>query len=203
MIAFLEGTVRIIEADYLILQTSAGVGYQVFLPQSLLLEAVKNESCQLHVHTYVREGEITLYGFASLQEKNLFEMLIKTTGVGPKLGIVILSSLRPSQLIQAVFSQNIAQFSAIPGIGKKTASKLCLDMSDQLQKHPVGGMEWSPARTAIPAAASSQGNELLSSLTNMGFSEKDVLSILNKVQADEEAFETQFKKALSLLTTLQ
>ena len=203
MIAFLEGTIRAIEADYLVLQTSAGVGYQLFLPQILLSQALKNENCQYHVHTYVREGEITLYGFASHEERKLFEMLIKTTGVGPKLAIVILSSLRPPQLIQAVYGQNIAQFNAIPGIGIKTASKLCLDMSDQLQKHPIGGIEWSPSRTETPAAESSPRNALLSALKNMGFSEKDVLSVLGKVEAEEESFEAQFKKALGLLTSFQ
>ena len=203
MIAYLEGIVHTIETDYLLLQTASGVGYQLFLPQVLLLEAVKNERGQYYVHTHVREGEITLYGFASLEEKKIFEMLIKTSGVGPKLGIVILSALRPAELIQAIFSQNISQFSAVPGIGKKTASKLCLDMSDQLQKHPIGGIDKSPFHTAAPAAASSQGNELFSSLINMGFSEKDVLPVLGKVQADGESFEDQFKKALNLLSSFQ
>ena len=203
MIAFLEGIVHTIESDYLVLQTASGVGYQLFLPQSLLLEAVKNERGQYYVHTHVREAEITLYGFASLEEKKIFEMLIKTSGVGPKLGIVILSALRPAQLIQAIFSQNTSQFSAVPGIGKKTASKLCLDMSDQLKKHSIGRIDKNLIHTAAPAAASSQGNDLLSSLINMGFSEKDVLSVLGKVQADEESFEGQFKKALNLLTSFQ
>lgn len=201
MIAYLEGTVLFTEPDYLVLRTSSGVGYQVFMPQSLLMEALKNETVHYHIHTYVRDGEITLYGFASLEEKKLFEMLIKTPGVGPKLGIVTLSTLRPKQLVTAVQNQNIAQLNAVPGIGKKTASKLCLDMADQLKKHPIIGLAWQAVPLSSGKMPASPTDELFSALTNMGFSEKDVLSILRQVRTEEQSFEEQIKKALTLLTS--
>ncbi|MBF0276255.1 MAG: Holliday junction branch migration protein RuvA [SAR324 cluster bacterium] len=201
MIAYLEGTVFLTEADYLVIKTATGVGYQVFLPKPLLLQAVVNESVHYHIQTYVRDGEGTLYGFASLEEKKLFEMLIKTSGVGPKLGIMILSILRPPQLIQAIHQQNIPQLNSIPGIGKKTASKLFLDMTDQLKKHPIAGQEWEKDPKIPNQSSASETDELLSALTNMGFSEKDVLSILGQIHADGQSFEEQIKKALALLTS--
>lgn len=201
MIAYLEGTVLFTESDYLVLKTTEGVGYQVFMPQPLLQEAVKNEAMHFHIHTYVREGESTLYGFASLEEKKLFEMLIKTSGVGPKLAVTVLSILRPARLIQAIQTQNIPQLNAIPGIGKKTASKLYLDMTDQLKRHPIVGLEWQEPQQITTPMPASKADELLSALTNMGFSEKDVLSILGQVQTEGQSFEEQVKKALALLTS--
>ncbi len=201
MIAYLEGIVLLTEPGSLVLKTSAGVGYQVFLPEPLLLAAVKNEAGHYYIHTYVREGESTLYGFASLEEKKLFEMLIKTSGVGPKLGVMVLSILRPPQLIQAIQNQNIPQLNAIPGIGKKTASKLYLDMTDQLKKHPIVGLEWRESQQVSANIPASEVDELLSALTNMGFSEKDVLSILGQAQAEGKSFEEQIKKALALLSS--
>lgn len=203
MIAYLEGTILCKEADSLVLQTAFGVGYQVFMPQSLLEEATPSATMSCHIHTYVREGESTLYGFASLEEKKLFEMLIKTSGVGPKLAIVILSTLRPKRLIEAIHHQNIAQLNAVPGIGKKTASKLCLDMTDQLQKHPLVGFDWQGTPNDSENRKTSRADDLFSALTNMGFSEKDVLSVLGQMPTETLSFEEQIKKALAQLTSFQ
>ncbi|MBF0287459.1 MAG: Holliday junction branch migration protein RuvA [SAR324 cluster bacterium] len=202
MIAHIEGTVFLAEPDYLVIKTDAGVGYQIFVPQPLLIQATKNKAVQFHIHTHVREGEITLYGFETLEEKKIFEMLIKTTGVGPKLAIVTLSNLRPPQLLESIYNQNISQLNAVPGIGKKTASKICLDMADLLKKHPITGLEFTKTQLVSEKVFHSPADELLSALTNMGFSDKDVLSILGQVQAEENSFEGQIKKALSLLTSL-
>lgn len=200
MIAYLEGTVLFKEEDYCVLQTSSGVGYQVFVPQSLLIQLVEKETIQLHVHTHVREGEITLYGFTTQAEIKLFEMLIKTSGVGPKLGIVTLSTLTPAQLVQAIHDQNVNQLNAVPGIGKKTASKLCLDMADQLKKRPIVDLKITPNPGNSGPKNTSEVSDLLSALTNMGFSEKDVLSVLGQVNS-ESSFEDRLKKALMLLTS--
>lgn len=201
MIAYLEGTILLLEPDFCVVQTTSGVGYQVFAPHSTLVQLVEKETIRFHVHTHVREGEITLYGFLTRSEKQLFEMLIKTTGVGPKLAIVTLSTLSATRLVNAIQQQNVAQLNAVPGIGKKTASKICLDMVDQLKKHPVVGLETASVSMAYNPKAVSETDELLSALTNMGFSEKDVLSILGQAKAESDSFEDQIKKALALLTS--
>jgi len=201
MIAFLEGTILYIEPDYLVLKTGEGIGYRITMPDPLLKKATVNEPESYHIHTHVREGELTLFGFDSLEERKLFEMLIKTSGIGPKLGVSVLSALRPSQLVKAVQNQNIPQLNAIPGIGKKTASKLFLDMADQLKKHPIIGIKSEDISSTSRKIPSSEGNELFSALTNMGFSDRDGLSILGKVQGKEDSFEAQIKEALALLTS--
>ncbi len=202
MIAYLEGTVLLSHADYLVMKTTGGVGYQVYVPQVLLIQA-SEKVLSLHIHTHIRENDITLYGFSSLGEKQLFEMLIKTSGVGPKLGMAVLSVLRPQQLIQAIQSQNVGLLNSVPGIGKKTAAKLCLDMNDHLKKAPVVGLDIGASTITQQSLPASHAEELVSALTNMGFSERDVLSILGQVQAEAQSFEEQFKKALALLTSIR
>ena len=124
MIAYLEGQILRSEANLIVLKTSDGVGYAVHVSQHLAVKASPEEFITLHIYTNVREDDISLYGFQKLEEKELFEMLIKTSGVGPKLGLAVLSVLSPSQLVDAVHQSSTESFSQVPGIGEKTAIQL-------------------------------------------------------------------------------
>lgn len=202
MIAYLEGQILLLESDYIIVKTSSDIGYQVYVPSSLISVESKGNTIELYIHAHMREGEFTLYGFYSHSEKQLFELLIRTSGIGPRLGITILSHFPPQQLIQAVNHQDIHTLNTIPGIGKKTATKLCLDMKDHLKKHPIGGFEMLAGKTIEFAPEThSERDELLSALINMGFTEREVLPILRQIQSEELDFEGQLKKSLSLLTS--
>ena len=205
MIAYLEGEIVRTEPNLIVLKTSGGVGYAVHVSQQVSLKFAAEEFIALHIYTNVREDDISLYGFQKLEEKELFEMVIKTSGVGPKLGLAVLSVLSPQQLVDAVHQSSAESFSQVSGIGKKTAAKLCLDLKDQLKRHPVSGIE-SGLEGVSKARATPQGIEIdgiFSALKNLGYSETEILSVLRETGSSDLSFEDRLKKALSLLTPLR
>ena len=205
MIAYLEGHILRSEANLIVLKTSDGVGYAVHVSQNLAVKASPEEFITLHIYTNVREDDISLYGFQKLEEKELFEMLIKTSGVGPKLGLAVLSVLSPSQLVDAVHQNSNESFSQVSGIGKKTAVKLCLDLKDQLKRHPISGFEPGPTGSS-KAGLTLSGTEIdgvFSALKNLGYSEKEILPVLRETGISDLPFEGRLKKALSLLAPLR
>jgi len=205
MIAYLEGHILRTEANLIVLKTSANVGYAVHVPLQVSVKYSPEDFLSLHIHPNFREDDISLYGFQNLEEKEIFEMLIKTSGVGPKLGLSVLSAISPRQLIDAVQQDNTGVFSQISGIGKKTAAKLCLDMKDQLKKHSISGFESGIEYGANTGSASeAKGLDgVFSALKNLGYSEKEILSVLNESGNSDLPFEDRLKKALSLLTPLR
>jgi len=205
MIAYLEGEIVRTEPNLIVLKTTGGVGYAVHVSQKVSVEFTTEEFIALHIYTNVKEDDISLYGFQKLEEKELFEMLIKTSGVGPKLGLAVLSVLSPQRLVDAVHQSSAESFSQVSGIGKKTAAKLCLDLKDQLKRHPVSGIE-SGLEGVSKARATPQGIEIdgiFSALKNLGYSEKEILSVLRETGGSDLSFEEKLKKALSLLTPLR
>ena len=205
MIAYLEGHVLRSEDNLIVLKTSGGVGYAVHVSKHLSVKVSPEEFLTLHVYTNVREDDLSLYGFLSLDEKELFTMLIKTSGVGPKLGLAVISVLSPRQLVNAVHQGSADSFSQVPGIGKKTAAKLCLDLKDQLKRHPILNFE-SGLETGSETGGTTKSNEVdtvFSALKNLGYSEKEILAVLRESGSLEEPFELRLKKALSLLTPLR
>ena len=205
MIAYLEGHTLRSEDNLIVIKTSGGVGYAVHVSKHLSLKVSPEEFLTLHIYTNVREDDLSLYGFLSLEEKELFTMLIKTSGVGPKLGLAVLSVLSPSQLVNAVHQGNAESFSQVPGIGKKTAAKLCLDLKDQLKRHPISGFD-SGLETGPETGGSITSMEIdtvFSALKNLGYLEKEILAVLRESGSSDEPFELRLKKALSLLTPLR
>ena len=205
MIAYLEGHILRSEANLIVLKTSANVGYAVHVPLQVSAKYSPEEFLSLHIHSNYREDDISLYGFQNLEEKELFEMLIKTSGVGPKSGLAVLSAISPGQLIDAVQHNNTGVFSQVPGIGKKTAAKLCLDMKDQLKKNSFSGFESKidyGANTDTATGATGIDG-VFSALKNLGYSEKEILAVLKESSNSDLRFEDRLKKALSLLTPLR
>ena len=205
MIAYLEGHILRSEDNLIVLKTSANVGYAVYVPSQISVKYSPEEFLSLHIHSNYREDDISLYGFQNLEEKKLFEMLIKTSGVGPKLGLAILSAVSPRQLFEAVQHNNTEVFYHVSGIGKKTAAKLCLDMKDQLKKHSFSGFE-SGIENGTNTLTDSGFNKIdgiFSALKNLGYTEKEILSVMKEHSNSDLPFEDRLKKALSLLTPLR
>ncbi len=205
MIAYLEGHILRSEDYLIVLKTSANVGYAVNVPLQISEKYFPEEFLSLHIHPNYREDDISLYGFQNLEEKKLFEMLIKTSGVGPKLGLAVLSAITPNQLFDAVQQNNTGVFSQVSGVGKKTAAKLCLDMKDQLKKHSFYGFE-----SGIELESNSETDKdlteiggVFSALKNLGYSEKEILSVMKESGNSDMPFEERLKKALSLLTPIR
>lgn len=140
-----------------------GVGYDVLVPLSTFYGLGEpGASVTLRVHTHVREDVIALYGFATSLEQDLFERLISISGIGPKLALAVLSGIDPADLVRAIRSQDVARLTRIPGVGKKTAERIGLELKDRLPLTAV------PVDTG-PAGGDDLCADLLSALTNLGY----------------------------------
>ena len=165
MIALLRGSILEKTANRLIVDVN-GVGYDVLVPLSTFYAlGDPGAPVTLRIHTHVREDLIALYGFVTRLEQDLFERLIAVNGVGPKLALAVLSGIEPADLIRAVRLQDVARLTAIPGVGKKTAERIGLELKDRL-----------PASLQAPGAAPTPGtvadqlrDDLLSALMNLGY----------------------------------
>jgi Holliday junction DNA helicase RuvA len=173
-----------------------GVGYDVFVPLStfyVLGEA--GGDVTLRTHTHVREDALTLYGFATLLEQELFERLIGVSGIGPKVALAVLSGIEPLELIRAIERGDIARLTAIPGVGKKTSERLVLELKDRLPRPQVAAVAIGGEATGT---ASDVRDDVLSALVNLGYhrplAEKAVASAVKSVP--DAGFERTLKHAL-------
>ena len=197
MIALLTGKIAHKAPDYVILDVN-GVGYQVFIPFSTYYALpAEGSTTTLQVHTSVKEDAINLYGFRTQQEKELFQLLIGVSGVGPKLANGILSNSEPAELSDSLVRGDIARLSAIPGIGKKTAERLVLELREKMKK--LGITAATPgAATAAPKPEIRE--DVLSALINLGYKENVVQKALAELKFPEDAtVESLLKQALKRL----
>ena len=192
MIARLSGTVLEKHPNRVVVDV-AGVGYDVQVPLSTFYGlGDPGAAITLRVHTHVREDVIALFGFASSLEQELFERLISVSGIGPKVALSVLSGIDPGELIRAIRTQDVARLTRIPGVGKKTAERIGLELKDRLPQAAT-------ADTAVDAAESGGlRDDLLSALANLGYqraaSEKAVDAVLKKAPA--AAFEQALRDVL-------
>jgi Holliday junction DNA helicase RuvA len=169
-----------------------GVGYDVFVPLSTfygLGEA--GADVALRIHTHVREDALALYGFATALEQELFERLIGVSGIGPRLALAVLSGIEPLHLIRAIECGDVARLRAIPGVGKKTAERISLELKDRLPRVPLAA---SAGAHAVPPLR----DDLVSALVNLGYHrplvERAVESAVKTTP--EGGFERTLKQAL-------
>lgn len=200
MIGYLEGTVLSRLADGIVVLTPGGVGYQVRLPAPVLARVAQDTGApvKLFISTVVRADDISLYGFDAPDGKALFELLNSVSGIGPKLALALLSSMSPADAVGAIVAQDVARLASVPGIGKKTAARVCLELAEKLTQRHLGAAG-SAVGTAFPGAAGGVQAELLSALTNLGFPEKDVLAVLRRLPSGQAPFADQLKQALAWL----
>lgn len=179
MIAFLRGRVIDKQPNRLIVDVQ-GVGYDVHVPLSTFYEAGDaGADITLRVHTHVREDALQLYGFLTVLEQQVFERLIGISGIGPRLAIAVLSGIDPRELVAAVQRGDVARLTAIPGIGKKTAERIVLELKDRLKQLDTGAV----AGATAAAPADRVRDDLVSALVNLGYhrpqAEKSVESALS------------------------
>lgn len=198
MIAHLRGIILEKHPNQVIVE-AGGVGYDVIVPVSTFTHLPgAGEEVRLRIYTHVREDALQLFGFGSADEKNLFEKLISVSGVGPTLGIKILSgSATPSDLILAIRTGQLEKLVRIPGIGKKTAERLVLELRDKMPA-PAGD---EPRAAEVPAALSAVEEDVLSALLNLGSNRTAAETAIRKAKAAGVAsdFEPLFRRALELV----
>lgn len=184
MIGLLTGIVAHKGPDSVILDVS-GVGYRVQIPFSTYFELPdEGGRTTLHIHTHVKEDAINLYGFRSAGEKSFFQLLLTVSGIGPKLARDILSNSQVNDLASALTRGDIARLSAIPGIGKKTAERLILELKDKVTKL---GIDLQPRPGAAAATPAGLRDDVASALVNLGYKEAQVNKVLNELDAPADS----------------
>jgi holliday junction DNA helicase RuvA len=179
-----------------VLMDVAGVGYQVQIPLSTFagLGALHQETTLL-IHTHLREDQLSLYGFLTAREKHCFELLISASGVGPSLGLKILSGMGMDDLIPAIRKNDLAQLVRIPGVGRKTAERIVLELRDKLAVIDVPG-------AGKPATRSQLEADVASALVNLGYDERAAEKAIEKARgAEAKDFETLLRGSLQILVS--
>jgi Holliday junction DNA helicase RuvA len=197
MIARLTGKIVYKSLDYLIIDVS-GVGYRLHIPLTTYYALPDDETVSFFVYTSVREDAINLYGFLDNLEKEFFALLISISGIGPRLAVNILSNIAVAELGAAIEEGDIQRLSAIPGIGKKTAERLVLELREKVKR-------LSPAKAPAGVATGSSSpsrvlEDAVSALINLGYKENQAKKAIKSVEVKETAsVETILKSALKIL----
>jgi Holliday junction DNA helicase RuvA len=201
MIAHLKGTLLKKTTDSLIIDNS-GVGYEVFVPLSTFYSLPEeDETINLHIHTHVKEDAFILFGFKTILEKKVFRLLITISGIGPKLAINILSGIGPDELIEAIARGDVVKLQSIPGVGKKTAERIALELKDKAGKIS-SDLSIPPVKARTPEDKTIL-DDALSALLNLGYPAKAASRAVEKAisgLADGEiSLEGVIKEALRQL----
>ncbi len=197
MIALLTGRIAFKSPSYIIMDVN-GVGYRVQIPFSTYYELPDEGGVvTLNIYTHVKEDAISLFGFRTPAEKDFFQLLISVSGIGPKMGKDILSNIQVDDLGQAIVRGDLARLSGIPGIGRKTAERLVLELKDKVLKL---GVPHPAKEEGRPGPAQDLKDDVASALVNLGYKETVVNKVLAemKIQPDA-AMETVLKQALKHL----
>lgn len=158
-----------------------GVGYEAFIPLTAYYQLPEIGSpVSLHIHTHMREESLKLFGFVNAADKQMFELLIRINKVGPKLAIAILSGLSAQGLTQAVFNHDISILNAIPGVGRKTAERLAMELKDKLSE-----MNLEPESASAGAPGNGLRDDAVSALVNLGYKKAQAEQALKKIWRDE------------------
>jgi len=201
MIAALSGKLIEKEANTVVIE-AGGVGYEVTIPLSTFYSLGElGTVVSLRIHTYVREDALQLFGFSSGSDRALFLRLIAVSGIGPKLAVAMLSAMGSDEIVSAITTDNIAALTSIPGIGKKTAERMIIELRDKIAElAPVGA-----AAAAAAAAGGSSGSEAvddaLSALINLGYQRKAADKALKKAvqEGTEMSVQKLLKRGLQIL----
>lgn len=196
MIGMLKGLVSYMQADYCIIETAGGVGYRVFMPAAHLAQLALGKEVRVHVHTAVREDAILLYGFLSSEYYDLFEILLTVSGVGPKMALGILSAIKPEAFYLAIENKDIKILVKLPGIGKKTAERMLLELKDKVNAGSDSGDEISET---VEAGGNGAVAEAIEALLSLGYSNSEIMPVLKEIpNCNSLAGEEILRQALKL-----
>jgi Holliday junction DNA helicase RuvA len=203
MIASLRGVLAEKDGGQCVVETG-GVGYRVSISSHTaraLPEA--GETVFLHTHQVVREDALQLFGFVELEERRLFELLITVSGVGPKVALAVLSGLAPPALARALRDENIAQLVGIPGVGRKTAERLIVELRDKLELAVTAQKKSAPPSGKGVLPKNETFDDAVAALIRLGYSQAQAQDALRKIAVADEpmSLETLVRQALARLTS--
>ena len=198
MFAYIKGTLEIKGSDYVVIDVN-GVGYKIFAPLSTIERLGEiGSTVKVHTHYYVREDNISLYGFYSLEELRMFELLIGVSGVGAKSANAILANITPSRFALAVITNDIKELTKLPGIGAKSAQRIILELKDKLKSEEA--VAESDFELQIASSKDSNSSEAVAALQVLGYPVKEATKAVSSVNAEGLSVEDIIKKALLYFT---
>jgi len=192
MIAHLKGVILQKTPAQLVVDCG-GVGYAAAIPLSTFLRVgEEGDSVELFIHTHLTDNALSLFGFLTLDEKDLFLKLISISGIGPKLAIAVLSGMDTETLAEAVRTSDVARIALVPGIGKKTALRIAMELADKIDKK----------ERILKGRGSKETEDLISALLNMGFRRKEIEPVVEEItkSCKGEGFEIMLRDCLKALS---
>jgi len=191
MISYIQGTVNKIEDEIIVLESN-NIGYGIFTSLNTIDNLSLNEEIKIHTHLYVREDKINLFGFLTKEELDMFEKLIKISGVGPKAAIAILSISKVKTLKREIANENIDYLKKASGIGKKTAGKIILELKDKMDVifDDTGDFD---------NGTNVSGNFVEDALIQLGFNKMEVRKALSKIKPEGKEEDQIIKEALKIM----
>ena len=202
MIDFIDGEIVSIDSDAVVVKCG-GIGYKVFCPNPYVLGDVGSE-LRIFTYQYVREDVIALYGFKQREERELFRQLLDVSGIGPKGALAILASGEPQEVVQAIYDENVHFLTRLPGIGKKTAQRIILDLKDKLEidvwlHDVISGSSQLPQHPVATEESGTSG-EAIEALVVLGYNEKEarraVLAVQSQAKNDNLPVDQLIRQAL-------
>lgn len=204
MIAHLSGTLLAKQATSVILDVG-GVGYEVTIPVSIFYDMEDlGANISLRIYTYVREDALQLFGFKTARERELFTLLISVSGIGPKSAIAMLSGMNADEIINAIRSNNLARLTSIPGLGKKTAERLVIELRDKMTtlSHPALDAQLAAQTAGAAPSEDTLREDTLSALTNLGYQRAAAEKVVNQalLEGGDLSVELLLRRSLKSLS---
>lgn len=196
MFAYIKGVLDTKTNSYVVIENS-GIGYKIFMS----LKSIENlgevgQNVKVYTYYYVREDNISLYGFTTNEELRMFELLLSVSGIGAKSAIAMLSEITPSSFALAVISNDVSKLVKIPGIGKKTAARIVLELKDKLKTEEAIEKD---EEIEIAIKEDNKNSEVIAALQVLGYTRKEIDKALEKIDVDSLGLEEAIKQALKLL----
>lgn len=198
MLAYIKGELTQATNEYVVIE-AGGLGYKVFMPETAI-EKLGNIGENVKVHTYyrVREDDISIFGFNTQEELRMFELLLSVSGVGAKTAVVIISTIEPSDFALAVISEDVSELVKIPGIGKKSAQRIVLELKDKLKKDAISVEADKKVNTK--AQTNADVEEAMSALQVLGYNKKEIEKVFEKIDKTNLGLEDLIKKGLAAIS---
>ena len=198
MIAYIKGKLEIKSNTYIVIDVG-GVGYKIYMSATAINEIGETgKEVKVHTHYYVREDNISLYGFNTQEELKMFELLLSVSGIGAKSAIAMLSEIKPSSFALAVISDDVKALTKIPGIGAKSAQRIILELKDKLKTEQAISKDVTPEiKTAI--VNDNKVDEAMSALQVLGYNKREIEKAFEVIETAGATVEDIIKKALKVL----
>lgn len=198
MYEYLTGLVTVVAPQYIVVDVN-GVGYKLLVANPYRYQEDRTKKVQVYVYQAVREDNISLFGFTDQNEKNLFMQLINVSGIGPKSALAILANPDHQGLVDAITNSNVSYLTKFPGIGKKTASQIVLDLRDKLTNESSSSL-FATTQLAVDTTVNRELKDALEALAALGYKERDIKKVQKTLMKEEQmATDEYLRQALRLL----